>query len=359
MRERVAEIDLLRFLAALAVVFFHYAFRGNAADGLSAMPYPLLAPVAKYGYLGVELFFMISGFVILMTASGGSLRKFAVSRIVRLYPAFWVCCTISFVAALAFGAPVFNVTLQQYLVNMTMLAGFVGVEDIDGVYWSLYVEMRFYLLVALLLLLRQIGHAQRWLAAWLVATAVLKTAPGLWHLKAWLLVDYAPYFIGGAVCYLVWKQGWSRARAALLAGSWALGLLHTMQDVQALQRHYHTDIDARVSAAIVSLCFAAMVLVATRRTGVIGRLDWRAVGALTYPLYLIHQNIGYMVFNAGYPALNSHLLLWGTIAAMMLLAHGVHTAVERPLAPVLKRFVEGVLGAAGRRYFQPAGRDLD
>ena len=71
---RVNEIDLLRFVAALAVVFFHYAFRGYAADDRSIMPYPLLAPIAKYGYLGVELFFLISGFVILMTASRGSLR---------------------------------------------------------------------------------------------------------------------------------------------------------------------------------------------------------------------------------------------------------------------------------------------
>ena len=93
---RVNEIDLLRFFAALAVVFFHYSFRGYAADAMSIMPYPLLASLSKYGYLGVELFFMISGFVILMTAANGSLRSFAISRIVRLYPAFWACCTVTF-----------------------------------------------------------------------------------------------------------------------------------------------------------------------------------------------------------------------------------------------------------------------
>lgn len=51
--KRVNEIDLLRFLAALVVVFFHYSFRGTAADDRTIMAYPLLAPVAKYGYLGV------------------------------------------------------------------------------------------------------------------------------------------------------------------------------------------------------------------------------------------------------------------------------------------------------------------
>ncbi len=53
---RLKELDLLRFLAALAVVIFHYAFRGYARGDMSVMPYPLLTEVAKYGYLGVELF---------------------------------------------------------------------------------------------------------------------------------------------------------------------------------------------------------------------------------------------------------------------------------------------------------------
>ena len=91
-RERVHEIDLLRLLAALAVVFYHYGFRGYAADGMTHMPYPLLAPLAMYGYLGVQLFFMISGFVILMTASSGGLKSFVISRVVRLYPASMRLC---------------------------------------------------------------------------------------------------------------------------------------------------------------------------------------------------------------------------------------------------------------------------
>ncbi len=97
-RSRVSELDLLRFFAAFSVLLYHYTFRGYAAGDMSIMPYPLLAPISKYGYLGVDLFFLISGFVILMSASSGSLKRFAISRIVRLYPAFWVCCTVTFIA---------------------------------------------------------------------------------------------------------------------------------------------------------------------------------------------------------------------------------------------------------------------
>ncbi len=54
---RVNEIDLLRFIAALAVVFFHYSFRGYAADDMSAMPLLPLVSFSKYGHLDVNLFF--------------------------------------------------------------------------------------------------------------------------------------------------------------------------------------------------------------------------------------------------------------------------------------------------------------
>src|SRR2546429_8884405 len=83
---RVNEIDLLRFFAALAVVFFHYSFNGDAAGAMSVMADPHLDPVSKYGYLGVELFFMINGVVILMTAANGNLLRFVILRLFWLYP---------------------------------------------------------------------------------------------------------------------------------------------------------------------------------------------------------------------------------------------------------------------------------
>src|SRR5262249_17939386 len=99
--KRYYELDLLRFVAAFSVLLFHYTFRGTAAlDHVSDLSYPWLAPVTKDGYLGVDLFFLISGFVILMSASSGSKRQFGVSRIVRLYPAYWVCCTATFLVLL-------------------------------------------------------------------------------------------------------------------------------------------------------------------------------------------------------------------------------------------------------------------
>jgi peptidoglycan/LPS O-acetylase OafA/YrhL len=354
---RVNEIDLLRFLAALSVVLFHYGFNGHAM-GLSALALPELSAVARYGYLGVELFFMISGFVILMTAGGGSLRGFVVSRITRLYPAFWACCTLTFVAGrfLGDGRPELTATPAQYLVNLTMLSGYLGVPSVDGAYWSLFIEMNFYALVSLVLLAGRIHQAQRFLVLWLALTLVLTAYPS-WTLRFIFAADYAAYFIGGATCYLVWLHGLSAARAALLLASWALGLYESLRLLPGMEQRYGAEMSPLVVALGVTACFAVMLLVALRRTGFMGRRRWQMAGVLTYPLYLLHENIGFMIFNAAVPAgVNRWALLAVTVAAMLLLAWAVHALVEKPLARRMKPALDGLFDGVQRRWPVLAGR---
>ncbi|MBJ6982710.1 acyltransferase [Luteimonas sp. MC1572] len=347
---RLNEIDLMRFVAALAVVFFHYAFRGVAADDMSLMGYPALAPVARYGFLGVQLFFMISGFVILMTAARGSLRAFVVSRVVRLYPAFWACCTLTVLVTLAIGGTRFSVTLPQYLANMTMMSEFIGVESIDGVYWSLFVEIRFYAMVALLLVLGRIHQAPAFMVAWLLASLALTLFP-VEALRRLLATDSAAYFVAGAACYLMWSNGPSRGRVAMLLASWTLAVFQTARWVPQFEAHYGTTLDMRVLVAIISAFFVAMLLVSLRLTGAFGARRWVALGALTYPLYLLHQNIGFMLFNLAWPA-NTHVVFWGTLALVLVASHAVHVLVERRHAARFKAWAEaawdGGVRLAGR-----------
>lgn len=336
---RVNEIDLLRFLAAMVVVLFHYAFRGFAADDRSIMAYPLLAPVAKYGYLGVELFFLISGFVILMTASRGSIRSFAVSRFVRLYPAFWACCTISFVLILAMGGDRFSASIGQYLANMTMLSGFVGVPSIDGVYWSLFIELQFYAMVAVVLVSGRIHRAQTFLAIWLALTVALVVFP-IGRLRFVFITDYAAYFIGGATAFLIWSRGLSTFRVAMLIACLLIALHQSLGGIPAFESQYRTTMNPLLVGAIIVSYFAVMMAVAMRWTGSLGQRRWLVAGALTYPLYLIHQVVGFMIFNAAYPAVDRHLLFWGTVLLMLAIAYAVHVLVERRFSPPLKRLTE-------------------
>lgn len=333
--QRVGELDLLRFLAALAVVFFHYAFRGVAADNMSVMPYPMLESVSKYGYLGVHLFFMISGFVILMTAAGGSIRTFLISRVTRLYPAFWACCTITFLVTLAFGGSRYSATFGQYIVNMTMLSGFVGVPSIDGAYWSLYVELQFYALVALVLAMGRIQHAQLFIVVWLALSVALEIRP-VSKLNRLFITNFSAFFIAGTTCFIIWSKGISPVRAMIVAIAWVLAVYQSVAALGDFEAHYRTSMNGYVVSGIVTTFFIVMLLIALKRSGPFGRRRWMLMGALTYPLYLLHQYIGFMIFNAAYPAFDAHFLFWGTIVAALASAYMVHRFVERPLAPRLK-----------------------
>jgi peptidoglycan/LPS O-acetylase OafA/YrhL len=302
---------------------------------MTVMPYPLLAPVSKYGYFGVQLFFMISGFVILMSAANGSLRDFMISRFVRICPAFWACCTITFIVTLLIGAPRFTASISQYLANMTMLHGFVGFRSMDGVYWSLFVEFRFYTLIALILLIGKIQYAQTFIVMWLAASVGLEIYP-VGKLRYLLIADYSEYFIAGATFFLIWSQGFTRTRAVILAVAWCLAVYKNMNSLQEFEEQFHTRIDSAVGTGLISLFFAVMLLIALRRTGAIGRGNWMLAGVLTYPIYLLHQNIGFMVFNLGYQKMNVHVLFWSVVFASLFCAYMIHVHVEKRLSSRIK-----------------------
>ncbi|GMA87194.1 hypothetical protein GCM10025868_24440 [Angustibacter aerolatus] len=87
---RLAALDGLRFVAALAVVLYHFTgIRSTHWGTTDPTPFGPLSAVTRYGFLGVPLFFFISGFVILMTAWGRDVPHFAASRVGRLFPAYW------------------------------------------------------------------------------------------------------------------------------------------------------------------------------------------------------------------------------------------------------------------------------
>lgn len=339
---RVAEIDLLRFIAALMVVFFHYTFRGFTADALSDVAFPELAPISKYGFLGVELFFMISGFVIVMTAAAGSLPKFAISRFVRLYPAYWIGCSITFIAILAFGQDRFTATFAQYLINLTMLNEFAYVPSIDGVYWSLAVELLFYCLVAGVLMIRQIHLVQRYLLIWLAALLTIQSL-SIDGLRSLMIVRYSPYFILGIITYQAYSSGWTMLRGATFGTAWGLAIHSALESAKRYSAHYQTDFDAVIVTVIISLYAAIMIMISLRKSGLLGRRDWSTVGALTYPLYLIHQNIGYLLFNGIGGWMDRYMLLGLVVLLMLGAAHLLHTKLEQPLSARLKPWLNKTL----------------
>ena len=333
---RANEIDLLRFLAALAVVFFHYFHLASSVTGGQRF-YPNLAAAARYGYLGVDLFFMISGFVILMSASQGTVRDFLASRAARLLPAFWACCTATFLVLTIVGD---WRGLGNYFANMSMVGLLAQIRVMDGSYWSLTYELRFYLLVALVLVVGHIRRAEELLAIWLIV-AIALTAHPVRFINSLVMQDYAAYFIGGGMLYFVWVAGLTARRAGVLAGCIGLAEYHALQVAASLQVRDGVPFEPTVVASIVAGCFLVLLAVAMRKTGALARGNWLAVGALTYPLYLLHQTIGIVAVEQASRWVPREVMVWLVIAAMIGAARLVNTRVEANGGRLIRRWLIG------------------
>src|SRR5699024_1067139 len=107
----------------------------------------------SYGHYGVQLFFIISGFVIFMSVRRGrSAGDFLIKRAFRLYPAYIASIVITFIV-LSSSAIDIQRTIPEMILNMTMFQEFFGIRNIDGSYWSLRVELTFYLVMGVVMLL--------------------------------------------------------------------------------------------------------------------------------------------------------------------------------------------------------------
>lgn len=120
-KKRFLELDALRRIAALAVVFYHLTTRYNEIYGHEHMTFSV-----DYGFVGVQIFFILSGFVIYMSLEKvSSLKDFIKRRIKRLYPVYWVAVVTTFIVVSIFGLSGREVSLLSMFGNFLMFHGYL------------------------------------------------------------------------------------------------------------------------------------------------------------------------------------------------------------------------------------------
>ncbi|MBF6044391.1 acyltransferase family protein [Streptomyces sp. NRRL B-1677] len=351
---RLRALDALRLIAALMVALYHYGGRdGDVSRAWGTSPrheFPTLSNAFAYGCLGVEIFFVISGFVICMSGWGRPLRSFFASRAARLYPAYWAAILLVTVAFALPWVTYKTVSFSDTLVNLTMLQQPVGAQRVLGVCWTLWAELRFYALFALFVVLP--GATRRrvvlFCAVWTLAT-VVTTASHVEFLRVVVMPEYSSYFIGGIGLYLVHRFGNDLLHWGIVAMSFLVGQHYAVAGLwHAPNPHYFSYRSPYVIVAVVALGYAAVAAVAL---GKLNWMNWRwltVAGALTYPFYLVHEHLGWVVIGALHRGLGipSYATLGLTLALMLGLAWLLHRCVERRLTPALRRSLDP--GAARR-----------
>ncbi|GHA08585.1 acyltransferase family protein [Streptomyces echinoruber] len=342
---RLRALDGLRLVAALMVAAYHYGGRdGEVAQAWGTSPrqqFPTLSPWFAYGCLGVQVFFVISGFVICRSGWGRPLRSFFASRAARLLPAYWAAIVL---VTAVFALPVVAyeaVSPSDALLNLTMLQQPLGADRVLGVCWTLWAEVRFYALFALCVVLP--GASRRrvilFCACWTLAAALAQGAREP-LLDLVLMPQYAPFFVGGVGLYLVHRDHRDPYAWGIAAVGWLVGQHYAVRELwHAPGVHAFSHRSAWVIVLIVTAGFLAVAAVA------LGRLHWAnwrrltVAGALTYPFYLVHEHLGWVVIGALHRGLHlpSYATFLLTVAGMLLLAWLLNRFVEERFTPLLRR----------------------
>jgi peptidoglycan/LPS O-acetylase OafA/YrhL len=336
-RDRAPELDLLRFIAATLVVVYHYAYRPLVDGAVSSTAYGFLQDMATYGYLGVPLFFMISGFVIVWSAAGRTAGQFLQSRFLRLYPMFWVGVVITlFVVWIAGHRPeLFDA--KVIAANLTLVPAYFDVPFVDGVYWTLAIELKFYLMILAAILLRQMPRIEAWMYLWLTAS-IFVTWIDISLLRSLVMLPHGFFFVGGAICYFVRVSGMTWTRAVGLTLATAGSVYHAV-----LGRGDFTFADQLADPVVVALLivsFYVALLGVGMRWIRLGHVKlWLTLGALTYPLYLLHNMIGKVLFVEFEPYIGP----WVRLAIVTAIVYALSWVCARYIEPAAREGIAGLL----------------
>ncbi|GAA1274901.1 acyltransferase [Kitasatospora nipponensis] len=343
-RPRLYVLDGLRLIAAMGVVGWHWLGVERFPDvwhGLPSKLMPVGHLIGSYSWIGVELFFIISGFVICMSCWGRSVGDFVTSRIVRLFPAYWVCvlitATVLLIVPKIWGDDTSSPTISRILTNLTMMNTPLGVSDLDPVYWTLWAEMRFYVLFGVMLIW---GLTYRRVLAFCGVWAFLAIIAGQANfplLNTIVQPTYAWYFIAGMVIYLMYRYKANLMLWAMLVFCWLIAQDQIRGVIGGYEYGTRHHIKWSYIVVLSTLCF---VVVTAAALGAFNWMQWKwltVAGSLTYPLYLLHQEIGFQLITRLRPGLAPYATLAVVGAIMLLAAWLVHRLIERPFAPMLKR----------------------
>lgn len=322
-RRRYTEIDGLRGFAALAVAVFHYSGDSIYADVFQT----------SYGRHGVELFFIISGFVIFFSLnSKKDIVDFFKTRFVRLYPAFWFCVPVTFLLTTLYGSEDRKVSLLDFFFNFSMIPKFLGIDFVDGAYWTLQIELFFYVAIALIFyFLKQFRFVLAYFCLVTLTYALtnsfgtnevinnlnsslLKSA--YWRLYGLFIVEYSHLFLIGISVYSIrilnCKVGY---------------LTLVLANIAALTSSAY---DFYVLLCVTSIFVFAQLLFYLKEFLSLQFFQW--LGFISYPFYLLHMNIGRIIIQKLSELLgNLEVSIALGLAIMLSVAHLVAHYVDSPL----------------------------
>jgi peptidoglycan/LPS O-acetylase OafA/YrhL len=341
--KRLIELDSLRGIACISVILFHYTSYYELNWKHSQKPLVLF----EYGKYGVELFFLLSGFVIFMSLKNKSVQEFAILRFCRLFPTYWIAIVFIFmISRVVILSPEIvvhgDISFPELLVNFTMIPTIFSFRYVDSSHWSLGFELLFYLQIAVIFVITN-KRENLILSALLLVTSISI----FWHsfiryfnIEPWMTVwwnedmshwqyiiaklfvlPYIHLFLIGVSSYLLYqKQTLRLARIGIIFG--------------VISDYFIWGWEHLVAVVFVTLLFYTAIFfkLPFLRSQLLAYL-----GTISYSLYLIHQNIGFRIIQVTEKlGVNSNVAIIIAIFSAIVLAHPLYFFIEKPSYEFIK-----------------------
>ncbi len=290
--DRIYILDDLRGIAILTVLFYHYFFvfyiKNDVTNDFTIF-FKEMTNYLNFGAYGVSLFFLVSGFVIPMSLKDENRTKsvynFFIKRFFRLFPTYWFAIILISFIILLFDDPS-AYTFKQIVINFTMLQDIFKTESIDGVFWTLMIELKFYILTAILFyfgLLKDIKFIILALFVLSVITLYLgKFGNNLW---SYLMVMYL-----GTTFYFYYKKKISKK---------VLTLLTVVVSFYFLNNHYFLSDEGygkTIGYSMATILAILSFILALKYKNTLSKVT-TFFGNISYSFYLLHQVLGYFLIN--------------------------------------------------------------
>ena len=327
--QRLDYLDLLRVIALGSVICFHYLFSGISKGNIKAIEFSSFAPIAQYGYLGVELFFMISGFVILYSTNR-SAGEFVRKRFLRLYPMFWMAIILIYLVTLMpwwkYPAP----PLSKALWNLTMIPTAFGQERLDAAHWFLVRELQFYVVIAFVLAVKKGKLLPKIFPVWAIVICIWNLL-NLPDFNIWYFSGYLSLITGGAIIYSIRTWGWNPLRVIGLVSAYVGAVDTRISIIPVIDARRNAEHSAFVIAVVVTVIF--LLMLTTLIPGIERlKIGWVGMaGAITYPLFLIHGRIGAMIIEHTANEGNKWFVYGLTLLGLICVAYGLLKLEKRVL----------------------------
>ncbi|MBE6088950.1 MAG: acyltransferase [Clostridium beijerinckii] len=336
MIRRNYNIDLLRVLAALLIVMFHYTTRYAQLYGYDNKSFHL--SITYGGAIGNAMFLILTSFFTINSAiKSQSTKDFFIKRMIRLYPTYTLCLTITFISVSLFGLQGRETSTIDYFLNLFFLNYFLGTNYVDGAHWFMSFQM---MMILILLILKKINYIKKlnvyyvWIFINIIIRFLLKFGNQsivdiLNIIKIFTLESYAPYIIIGiGLRFLLDKKASFKEVTGLFIISYFNILINE-------------GIIVCTIALIITGLIAVIIFRVPSNKGVRFKNYLIFISGVSYPLYLIHQNIGYQIrFYLISLGLKSEVFIFIPLIISIGLATMIHHFFEKPVTNYLDKVMK-------------------